>query len=73
MSDNECMNHGDNKCDGVVEYRYALSSSGKSFKRCDFHWDAALTFAEGVANRYPVHAPSDFDPAYAGESWGDDY
>jgi hypothetical protein len=23
--------------------------------------------------RYPVHAPADFDPTYAGERWDDDY
>jgi hypothetical protein len=25
-----------------------------------------------IAQRYPVNAPSDFDPSYAGEVWGED-
>ena len=59
-------------CDGLVEYRMALSGTGKSFPRCDKHWDERLVIQEGINRRYPVNAPSDFDPLYAGESWDDD-
>ena len=69
MSNTECMNDADGKCDGAIEYRYALSGTGKSYPRCDFHWDEALDRADAINDRYPTHAPSDFDPAYAGEVW----
>lgn len=63
----------DNVCFGAVEYRWPLSSTGKPFPRCDKHWDKRLKVQEGINRRYPVHAPSDFDPYYAGESWDEDF
>lgn len=71
--DDLCMDRYDGNCAGNTEYRYSLSGTGMSYPRCDFHWDARLTVEEGIRNRYPYHAPSDFDPSYAGETWGDDY
>ena len=68
-TDIECMNDIDGNCAGAIEYRYALSGTGRSYPRCDLHWEQALDRAEEINNRYPTHAPSDFDPAYAGEVW----
>ena len=68
-----CMDRHDAPCSGAIEYRMSLSGTGMSYPRCDYHWDARLTHEEGIRNRYPYHAPSDFDPSYAGETWGDDY
>lgn len=68
----ECLDRHDGKCRGVVEYRYPLSSTGKSFPRCDGHWDKRLKVQEGIDRRYPQQQPSDFDPYYAGESWDED-
>ena len=51
----------------------ALSSTGRSFPRCDKHWSDRLDVQDGINSRYPTHAPSDFDPSYAGESWDEDY
>jgi hypothetical protein len=70
----ECLNFGAD-CGGAVEYRYPLSGTGKSFIRCDVHWDERLNVQAGIDRRYPDSPmpPSDFDPYYAGESWGDDY
>lgn len=67
----ECLDNDDN-CRGNVEYRYALSGTGRSFPRCDFHWDARLRVQEGINRRYPRMAPADFDPSDAGENWDDD-
>lgn len=67
-----CMNGPGEDCKGAVEYRMSLSGTGVSLPRCDAHWAARLDVQEGINRRYPVHAPSDFDPTYAGESWDED-
>jgi hypothetical protein len=67
-----CLEHGDD-CKGTVEYRYPLSGTGRSFPRCDHHWDKRLDEQERINRTYPATAPSDFDPAYAGEHWDEDY
>lgn len=66
-----CMEEGPD-CGGTVEYRYALSGTGKSYPRCDRHWERRLDIQDGINRRYPTHQPSDFDPSYAGEVWGED-
>ena len=58
---------------GAVEYRMALSGTGKSFPRCDKHWGERLETQEQINERYPTLAPSNFDPADAGERWDDEY
>lgn len=69
----ECLNYGDD-CQGTVDYRTPLSGTGKSFPRCDGHWSERLDRQAEIDRRYPdsPFPPADFDPAYAGESWGDD-
>jgi hypothetical protein len=62
----------DQECSGTIEYRTPLSATGRSFPRCAKHWTERLDVQEGINRRYPTHAPSDFDPAYAGESWEED-
>lgn len=72
----ECLDdHGEGTCAGAVEYRMALSGTGRSFARCDAHWAKRLAEQERINERYPdsPFAPSDFDPDYAGERWDDDY
>lgn len=63
------------QCDGAVEYRYPLSGTGRSFVRCDRHWEDRLAIQEGINRRYPdsPFAPAGFDPTYAGERWDEDY
>ena len=68
----ECLD-GSADCYGAVEYRMPLSGTGKSFPRCDMHWSERLDRQAEIDARYPVNAPSDFDPYYAGESWDEDY
>lgn len=68
----ECLNAGPD-CAGDVEYRMPLSGTGKSFPRCDEHWAVRLDEQDRINSRYPEHAPSGFDPYYAGERWDDDY
>lgn len=71
----DCLDFHHGNCEGAVEYRFPLSGSGKSFARCDKHWDERLDIQEGINRRYPdsPFAPADFDPTYAGESWDEDY
>lgn len=71
MNELRCLqDYGDKTCDGPVDFREALSPSGKHFPRCDRHWGARLVEQERINNEYGgVIAPSTFDPGYAGESW----
>ncbi len=62
----------DATCEGAVEYRTALSCTGRSFPRCDRHWQHRLDVQEGINARYPALPPADFDPAYAGEAWDEE-
>lgn len=60
------------ECSGPVEYRAPLSGTGRSFPRCDGHWDARLDKQAEIDRRYaPTSSvpPADFDPTYAGETW----
>ncbi|MHD0294534.1 hypothetical protein [Rhodococcus qingshengii] len=68
-----CLDRDTSDCRGVVEYRTALSVTGKSFPRCDKHWEERLVRDEEIRARYPEQAPPDFDPTYAGERWDEDY
>lgn len=71
----ECLDdYGDGTCAGAVEYRMALSATGRSFPRCEKHWGDRVEKQEGIQRRYGgAAAPRDFDPAYAGERWDEDY
>lgn len=60
------------QCEGPVEYRMPLSGTGRSFPRCEKHWESRLDFQQHIMERYPETQPSDFDPAYAGERWDED-
>jgi len=68
----ECLD-GPQGCEGETEYRMPLSGTGRAFPRCEAHWEARLEQQAQINQRYPTMAPSDFDPAYAGERWDDDY
>lgn len=72
----ECLDdYGDGECAGPVEYRMALSGTGRSFPRCEKHWQERLGVQERINRDYPDSpiAPAWFDPADAGEHWDDDY
>jgi len=70
----ECLD-ADDSCRGSVEFRMPLSGTGRSFPRCEKHWDERLEEQERIANAYPDSpvAPSWFDESAAGERWDDDY
>jgi hypothetical protein len=74
LTHDDCLD-GPTDCEGPVEYRMALSGTGKPFPRCDKHWDERLDKQDEINQRYPDSpvAPADFDPAYAGEHWDEDY
>jgi hypothetical protein len=65
---------GPEGCRGPVEWRMALSATGRNFPRCDRHWANRLDVQAAIGRRYPDQPtpPSDFDPSYAGESWDED-
>ena len=67
-----CLDDHLGDCKGPVEYRDPLSATGRSFPRCDKHWEDRVEIQEGIDARYPVHAPADFDPMYAGERWDEE-
>lgn len=72
----ECLeDRGEDTCRGSVEYRMPLSGTGKSFPRCEKHWEDRLEREGRIRERYPDSPlpPTDFDPSYAGEYWNDDY
>lgn len=72
--DVECLDsdNPDDPCSGPVEYRMALSASGRSFARCEHHWRQRLSFQQDVDRRYPVMQPADFSELDAGERWDED-
>jgi hypothetical protein len=72
-NDLECLDRHKGGCSGLVEYRFALSATGRSFPRCDAHWGKRLDEQEEINRKYPSLQPSDFDPSYAGERWDDEY
>lgn len=73
-----CLDRHDqenNPCSGAVEYRMPLSGTGRSFPRCDGHWDKRLRKQEEITRRYAPDSdvpPAGFDPTYAGERWNED-
>lgn len=72
----DCLDAADGPCAGATFPRLALSGSGERYTRCDRHYDAYVARTQPVLDdirrRYPVCAPADFDPTYAGEVWGED-
>jgi hypothetical protein len=71
----ECLDdYGEGSCSGPVEYRTALSATGRAFPRCEKHWGERLDEQDRISARYGgVAAPRDFDPTYVGERWDEDY
>lgn len=73
--DGECLD-GPEGCTGETFARSTLSGSGDAYYRCDGHYDAYVERVQprmdDIRRRYPVTAPADFDPTYAGERWDED-
>jgi hypothetical protein len=61
-----------NDCQGDVEYRMALTETGRSYPRCDLHWDARLKEQERWRDYQSDTPPDWFDESYAGERWDED-
>lgn len=72
-----CLDSDNSPCQGEVGQYMALSGSGESYPRCEKHYgeyvDRLQPVMDDISRRYPSHAPGDFDPSYAGESWDEDY
>ena len=70
----ECMDAGNPRkapCRGPLEEYY--SDMGTRATRCTVHTAEHYALMDSINQRYPQHAPANFDPAYAGERWDDDY
>lgn len=65
----ECLDDHDGQCHGPIEYRMALSATGRSFPRCEHHWIKRLDEQDRINRTYPNLPPADFDPFDAGETW----
>jgi hypothetical protein len=72
QDDLECLDGNKGGCSGPVEYRFALSPSGRQFPRCDAHWAKRLDEQEEINRKYPALQPSNFDEMDAGERWYED-
>jgi len=66
----ECLEHGDD-CKGNVEMIWL--GGNKAWPRCEYHAEIRIKREQEIHERYPYNAPSDFDSAYAGERWDDEY
>lgn len=76
MHANDDYLDGPQGCEGPVAAYPALSGSGMFWTRCERHYAAYVERVapriEETRRRYPVMAPSDYDPLFAGESWDED-
>lgn len=70
MKAEDCIEHGAD-CKGAVELRYPGYGERK-FVRCVFHGEQRRARQAKIDDRYPAQQPADFDPADAGETWGDE-
>ena len=68
----ECLEYGDD-CSGPVEM--FAPGNGNAFPRCLHHRERRMRSYETSIERYADSdvEPDWFDPANAGEHWGDDY
>ncbi len=51
----DCLDaHGDDvsECNGAVDYRPAMSPTGKWFPRCEKHYEARYETQRGIVSRY---------------------
>lgn len=73
----DCLEYqdGDNGCEGEVGYHSTGGSDYRSWPRCTKHQEARMERRENSIEKYADSdiPPSWFDPADAGEHWGDDY
>lgn len=52
VGDIECLDSYQGDCDGLVEYRPAMSPTGKSYPRCAKHFDARMTTQRRIVRDY---------------------
>lgn len=64
----------DEWCAGPIKYRTALSPTGRSFPRCERHWELRLVEQERIQRDYPDSPtpPAWFDETAAGERWDEE-
>lgn len=68
----ECVQAFVGNCVGAVAHREPLSGSGRSFPRCELHWDERLKLERDLNHRYPALPPAAWSPLDAGEAWDED-
>jgi len=74
MDYEDCLD-GPEGCSGAVEYRMPLSGTGRSFPRCEGHWDARLERQQEINERYFSTPSSHYcrHGSYIGDPYGADY
>jgi len=72
MFDADCLD-GPQGCQGDTAQHYALSGSGLTYPRCEFHYGEYVARVQprldDIARRYPCSPPEDFDETFCGETW----
>lgn len=69
----ECADGPGRECEGPVTWNSLDPGVRPANPYCRGHWYARCRRDQEIRERYPYHAPADFDPMYAGEYWDDDY
>jgi hypothetical protein len=63
----DCLDFHQGDCKGAVEYRVPMSGTGRSFARCDHHFDVRWAVQERLTRDYGVpltYDGSDYDSDY---------
>lgn len=69
----ECADGPGHECEGPVTWNSLDPGVRPAKPYCRKHWGDRCDRDQELRERYPYHAPADFDPMYAGESWDGDY
>lgn len=69
----ECIDGPGRECEGSVNWHSLDPGVRPANPYCWKHWGDRCDREQELRERYPYHAPADFDPMYAGEYWGEDY
>lgn len=55
MTENlKCLDHYRGPCEGEVQYRIAMSGTGRSFPRCEHHFDLRWQTQQRISRDYGV-------------------
>ncbi len=74
MREETCIRESyESECRGRVSGRASFAGTGTMIYECEKHMDESYERDRALTERYPAGQPLDFDPAYARESWYEEY